>query len=111
MGITGLSKRTPIGGKRLYAAVGPKMGRGSTMRGRSTDRQTLLDYAGYLRQQVEHGELATATAQNRLSSVNRTMVALRGDQYVKVLSPPKALGIQRPPLFELRFRKVWIVTK
>ena len=62
---------------------------------RQIDRQTLLDYAGYLRQQVEQGELAIATAQNRLSSVNRTMAALRGDQYVKVSSPSKALGLQR----------------
>ena len=62
---------------------------------RQIDRQTLLDYVGHLRQQVEHGELAIATAQNRLSSVNRTMAALRGDQYVKVVSPSKALGMQR----------------
>ncbi|WP_460158504.1 integrase domain-containing protein [Pseudomonas sp. S3_E11] len=62
---------------------------------RQIDRQTLLNYAGYLRQQVEHGEIAIATAQNRLSSVNRTMTALRGDQYVKVVSPSKALGMQR----------------
>lgn len=50
---------------------------------RQIDRQTLLDYAGHLRQQVE---LAIATAQNQLCSVNRTMAALRGDPYVKVLS-------------------------
>lgn len=62
---------------------------------RQIDRQTLLDYAGHLRQQVEQGELAIATAQNRLSSVNRTMAALRGDLYVKVPSPSKALGMQR----------------
>ncbi|WP_297837885.1 integrase domain-containing protein [Pseudomonas sp.] len=62
---------------------------------RQIDRQTLLDYAGHLRQQVERGELAIATAQNRLSSVNRTLAALRGDQYVKVPSPSKALGMQR----------------
>ncbi|MBE8590287.1 integrase domain-containing protein [Pseudomonas sp. MAFF 301449] len=62
---------------------------------RQIDRQTLLDYAGYLRQQVEHGEIAIATAQNRLSSVNRTLAALRGDQYVKVPSPSKALRMQR----------------
>lgn len=62
---------------------------------RKIDRQTLLDYAGYLHQQVEHGELAIATAQNRLSSVNRTLAALRGDQYVRVASPSKALGMQR----------------
>ncbi len=55
----------------------------------------MLDYAGHLREQVEQGELAIATAQNRLSSVNRTMAALRGDQYVKVPSPSKALGMQR----------------
>ncbi|MCF5088444.1 integrase, partial [Pseudomonas gessardii] len=35
------------------------------------------------------------TAQNRLSSVNRTMAALRGDQYVRVPSPSKALGMRR----------------
>jgi len=62
---------------------------------RQIDRQTLLDYAGHLREQVEQGELAIATAQNRLSSVNRTMAALRGDQYLKVPSPSKALGMQR----------------
>jgi hypothetical protein len=55
----------------------------------------LTDYAEYLRDLVEHGDLAIATAQNRLSSVNRTMAALRSDQYVKVASPSKALGIQR----------------
>ena len=62
---------------------------------RQIDRQTLLDYAGYLRQQVEQGAIGIATAQNRLSSVNRTMAALRGDQYVKVVSPSKALGMRR----------------
>ncbi|MBC3257369.1 integrase domain-containing protein [Pseudomonas paralactis] len=62
---------------------------------RQIDRQTLLEYAGYLRQQVDQGAIGIATAQNRLSSVNRTMVALRGDQYVKVPSPSKALGMQR----------------
>lgn len=62
---------------------------------RQIDRQTLLDYAGHLRQQVEQGAIGIATAQNRLSSVNRTMAALRGDPYVKVQSPSKALGMQR----------------
>ena len=62
---------------------------------RQIDRQTLLDYAGHLRQQVEQGAICIATAQNRLSSVNRNMAALRGDQYVKVPSPSKALGMQR----------------
>jgi hypothetical protein len=63
------------------------------MRGRLLG--TLLDYAGNLRQQVEQGELAIATAQNRLSSLNRTMAALRGDQYVKVVSTSKALRMRR----------------
>ena len=62
---------------------------------RRIDRQTLLDYTGHLRQKIEQGELAIATALNRLSSVNRTMAALRGDQYVKVPSPSKALEMQR----------------
>jgi hypothetical protein len=62
---------------------------------RQIDRQTLLDYAGHLRQQVAQGAIGIATAQNRLSSVNRTMAALRGDQYVKVPSPSKALGMRR----------------
>ncbi len=62
---------------------------------RQIDRQTLLDHTEHTRQQVEHGAIGTATAQNRLSSVNRTMAALRGDQYVKIPSPSKALGMQR----------------
>ena len=62
---------------------------------RQIDRQTLLDYAQYLRQQIDHGDLSIATAQNRLSSVNRTLAALRGDQYVKVPSPSQTLGRQR----------------
>ncbi|NWC11391.1 integrase domain-containing protein [Pseudomonas agarici] len=62
---------------------------------RQIDRQTLLDYAEHLRHLVERSDLAIATAQNRLSSVNRTLAALRGDQYVKVPSPSKALGMRR----------------
>jgi len=62
---------------------------------RQIDRQTLLDYAEHLRHLVERSDLAIATAQNRLSSVNRTMAALRGDQYVKLPSPSKTLGMQR----------------
>lgn len=62
---------------------------------RQINRQILLDYAGHLRQQVEHGAINIATAQNRLSSVNRTMAALRGDQYVKVPSPSTVLGMRR----------------
>ncbi|AGZ37610.1 MAG: integrase domain-containing protein [Pseudomonas sp.] len=62
---------------------------------RQIDRKVLAYYAAYLRDMVKHGDLAVSTAQNRLSSVNRTMAALRGDQYVKLPSPSKALGMQR----------------
>lgn len=62
---------------------------------RQIDRQTLQDYAAYLRQQIQQGELCIATAQNRLSSVNRTLAALRGDQDVRIASPSQALGQQR----------------
>lgn len=62
---------------------------------RFIDRHTLQDYAAYLRQQVQQGELCIATAQNRLSSVNRTLAALRGDQDVRIASPSQALGQQR----------------
>ena len=62
---------------------------------RQIDREVLSNYAEYLRGLVEHSDLAISTAQNRLSSVNRTMAALRGDQYVKLPSPSKALGMQR----------------
>lgn len=62
---------------------------------RQIDRKVLADYAAYLRDLVRCGDLAVSTAQNRLSSINRTMAALRGDQCVKVPSPSKALGMQR----------------
>jgi integrase len=62
---------------------------------RQIDRKVLADYAAYLRDAVERGDLAVSTAQNRLSSVNRTMAALRGDQCVKLPIPSKALGMQR----------------
>ncbi|AUZ57287.1 putative integrase [Pseudomonas sp. XWY-1] len=62
---------------------------------RQIDRKVLADYADHLREVVRRGDLAISTAQNRLSSVNRTMAALRGDQYVKLPSPSKALGMQR----------------
>lgn len=62
---------------------------------RQIDRQTLLDYVAYLRQQIQQGELCIATAQNRLSSVNRTLAALRSDQNVRIISPSQALGQQR----------------
>ncbi len=62
---------------------------------RQIDREILMRYAAYMRQQVDQGNVGIATAQNRLSSVNRTMAALRGDQYVKIPSPSQALGMQR----------------
>jgi hypothetical protein len=62
---------------------------------RQIDRKVLADYAAYLRDVVGRGDLAVSTAQNRLSSVNRAMAALRGDQCVKLSSPSKALGMQR----------------
>ncbi len=62
---------------------------------RQIDRKVLVDYAAYLRDLVQRSDLAISTAQNRLSSVNRTMAALRCDQCVKVPSPSKALGMQR----------------
>lgn len=62
---------------------------------RQIDRKVLADYAAYLRDMVRRGDLAISTAQNRLSSVNRTMAALRGDQYLKLPSPSRALGMQR----------------
>ncbi|MDP9523423.1 integrase domain-containing protein [Pseudomonas putida] len=62
---------------------------------RQIDREVLADYAAYLRDMIRRGDLAVSTAQNRLSSVNRTMAALRGDQCVKLPSPSKALGMQR----------------
>lgn len=62
---------------------------------RQIGRQTLHDYAAYLRQQIQQGDLCIATAQNRLSSVNRTLAALRGDQDVRIASPSQELGQQR----------------
>ena len=62
---------------------------------RQIDREILMRYAFHMREQVEQGNVGIATAQNRLSSVNRTLAALRGDQYVKIPSPSKALGLQR----------------
>jgi len=62
---------------------------------RQIDRKVLADYAAYLRDAVECGSLAITTAQNRLSSVDRTMAALRGDQCVKLPGPSKVLGMHR----------------
>lgn len=62
---------------------------------RRIDRQLLQDYARHLSQVVVQGELAVSTAQNRLSTVNRTLEVLRGDRRVRLPSPSQALGMQR----------------
>ncbi len=62
---------------------------------RQIDLRTLQDYAAHLRQLLRRGEICIATAQNRLSSVNRTLAALRGDHDVRIASPSKALGMRR----------------
>lgn len=61
---------------------------------RHLNQALLLDYARHLSQAVAQGELAVSTAQNRLSTVNRTLEVLRGDQQVRV-SPSAALGLNR----------------
>src|SRR5690606_26053210 len=62
---------------------------------RLIDRPLLDNYAQYLREQVGLGNLSIATAQNRLSTVNRTLEALRGDRRVRVSSPSQALDLYR----------------
>ena len=62
---------------------------------RQIDRKVLADYAAYLRDMVRRVDLAISTAQNRLSSVNRTIAALSGDQCVRLPSPSKTLVMQR----------------
>jgi len=62
---------------------------------RQIDRQTLEEYVAYLRKQIQQGELCIATAQNRLSSVNRILAALRGNHDVRIISPSQALRQQR----------------
>jgi hypothetical protein len=44
---------------------------------------------------MQRGELCIVTAQNRLSSVNRILTALRDDQDVRIHSPSQALGMLR----------------
>jgi len=44
---------------------------------RQIDREVLSNYAAYHRGLVEHRHIAISTAQNRLSSVDKTMAALR----------------------------------
>lgn len=62
---------------------------------RQITQRVLEDYASHLSLQIRQGDLCIATAQNRLSSVNRTLAALRGDKNVRIASPSKALGFLR----------------
>jgi len=54
-------------------------------------RELATAYAQYVAGQVEAGELAVATAQNRISTVNTVFAALRGDRHVQV-SPREYTG-------------------
>ncbi len=58
---------------------------------RRIDAPVLDRYADALRDAVAHGDLAIATAHNRLSSVNQTLQALRGDRQMRIASPRAAL--------------------
>ena len=62
---------------------------------RQIDREMLDEYAAYLRDKIERGDIVVSTAQNRISSVNRTMAALRDDQAVSLPSSNKVLGMKR----------------
>ncbi len=78
---------------------------------RQIDRKVLADYAAYLRDVFGSGALAISTAQNRLSSVNMTMAALRGDQRVKLPSRSKALSMQRTGGGDIRCRRAKTVRR
>ena len=54
-------------------------------------REFATAYAEYVKAQVEAGELAVSTAQNRISSVNTVFAALRGDRHVQI-SPRDSVG-------------------
>ncbi len=59
---------------------------------RKVNAVVLDRYAQSLREAITRGDVAVATAQNRLSSVNQTLQALRGDRQVRYTSPRQALG-------------------
>jgi hypothetical protein len=52
-------------------------------------------YASYVRNLVENGEIAIATATNRISSVNVALKILRGDTHIHIDRIGKVLGTQR----------------
>jgi len=62
---------------------------------RQIDRKVLANYAAHLRDLVGRGDLTVRIVHNRLSSLDRTMAALRGDRDVKLPSPSKVLSMQR----------------
>jgi hypothetical protein len=58
---------------------------------RKLDATVLVRYAQSLREAITRGDVAVATAHNRLSSVNQTLLALRGDRQMRIASPRAAL--------------------
>lgn len=58
---------------------------------RVDSREIAEAYAEHVQKRVEAGTLAVSTAQNRLSTVNTTFAALRGDRHVK-LAPREYAG-------------------
>lgn len=58
---------------------------------KSDNHELATDYAVHIKTLVERGDISVATAQNRISSVNTTFTALRGDRYVQI-SPSAYAG-------------------
>lgn len=58
---------------------------------RADNRELATAYARHVQDQVEAGAISVATAQNRLSSVNTAIAALRGDRAVQI-SPSEYAG-------------------
>ncbi|MGM0695084.1 MAG: integrase domain-containing protein [Pseudomonadota bacterium] len=58
---------------------------------KTDNRELATAYAEHVRAQVEAGDIAVSTAQNRISTVNTTFAALRGDRHVN-LSPSQYAG-------------------
>lgn len=49
------------------------------------NRELAIAYAEHIQAKVDANQLAVSTAKNHISTVNRTFLALRGDQYVNIL--------------------------
>lgn len=58
---------------------------------KTDNRELATAYARHVQDQVEAGAISVATGQNRISSVNTTFAALRGDRQVQV-SPSEYAG-------------------